>query len=198
MSDQLIAELYLTKHNIQHKHPCPRWDSNPNPSKREAIDLRLRARVPLGPANTGSYTCLNKHSIINNNNGHSYDHVPKSVETSLECKVAILLTYYTMVPSPSWEANWFAASQEIPRISRNPKVHYRTHKRPTPVSILDQPNPVHKHTSHLMEIHPYIIHPSTTRSPQWSPSLRFHHQDPIHPYREITYLLHGAESFLRS
>ena len=40
-----------------------------------------------------------------------------------------------MVQSPSWEANWFAASQEIPRISRNPKVHYRTHKRPPPVSI---------------------------------------------------------------
>jgi len=31
-----------------------------------------------------------------------------------------------MVQSPSWEANRFAASQEIPRISRNPKVHYRT------------------------------------------------------------------------
>ena len=38
-----------------------------------------------------------------------------------------LLTY-SMVQSPSWEANWFAASQEIPRISRNPKVHYRTLK----------------------------------------------------------------------
>jgi len=38
-----------------------------------------------------------------------------------------------MVQSPSSEANWFAASQEIPRISRNPKVHYRTHKRPPPV-----------------------------------------------------------------
>ena len=35
-----------------------------------------------------------------------------------------------MVESPSWEANWFAASQEIPRILWNPKVHYRTHKRP--------------------------------------------------------------------
>jgi len=44
-----------------------------------------------------------------------------------------------MVQSLSCEANWFAASQEIPRISRNPKVHYRTHKRPTPVSILGQP-----------------------------------------------------------
>ena len=33
-----------------------------------------------------------------------------------------LLTY-SMVQSPSWEADWFAASQEISRISRNPKVH---------------------------------------------------------------------------
>ena len=32
-----------------------------------------------------------------------------------------LLTY-SMVQSPSWEANWFAASQEIPSISRNPKL----------------------------------------------------------------------------
>ena len=82
-----------------------------------------------------------------------------------------------MVQSSSWEANWFAALQEIPRISRNPKVHYRTHKRPPPVSILGQPNPVHIPTSHLQEIRPSIIHPSTPRSPQWSPSLRFPHQD---------------------
>ena len=38
-------------------------------------------------------------------------------------KYLYLLTH-SMVQSPSWEANWFAASQEIPRISRNPKVHY--------------------------------------------------------------------------
>ena len=85
-----------------------------------------------------------------------------------------------MVQSPSWEAKWSAASQEIPRISRNPKVHYRTHKRPPTVSILGQPNPVHIPTSHLLEIHLNIIHPSTPRSPQWSPSLRFPHQDPTH------------------
>ena len=91
-----------------------------------------------------------------------------------------LLTH-SMVQSPSWEANWFAASQEIPRISRNPKVHYRTHKRSPPVCILGQSNPVHIPTSHLLEIHPNIIHPSTPRSPQWSLSLRFPHQEPIHP-----------------
>ena len=57
---------------------------------------------------------------------------------------------YSMVQSPSWEANWFPASQENPCISRNPKVHYRTHKRPPPVSILGQPNPVHIHTSYIV------------------------------------------------
>ena len=95
-------------------------------------------------------------------------------------KLTYLLTY-SMVQSPSSEANWFAASQEIRRISWNPKVHYRTHKRPPPVSILGQPNPVHIPTSHLLEIHHNIIHPSTPRSPQWSPSLRFPQQEPIHP-----------------
>ena len=98
-----------------------------------------------------------------------------------------LLTYST-VQSPSWEANWFAASQEIPRISRNPKVHYRTHNRPPPVPILGQPNPVHIPTSHLLEIHPNIIHPSMSRSPHWSLSLRFPHQDPIHPL--LTHMHH--------
>ena len=34
---------------------------------------------------------------------------------------------------------------------------------------------------HILEIQPNIIHPSMPRSPQWSPSLRFPHQDPIHP-----------------
>ena len=44
-------------------------------------------------------------------------------------------------------------------------------------------SPIQSHipTSHLLEIHPNIIHPSTPRSPQWSLSPRFHDQDPIHP-----------------
>ena len=91
------------------------------------------------------------------------------------------LLNHSMVQSPSWEANWFAASQEIPRILWNLKVHYRTHKRPPPVSILGQPNPVHIPTSHLLEIHPNLIHPSTPRSPQCSLSLLLPHQDPTHP-----------------
>jgi len=62
------------------------------------------------------------------------------------------LVTYSMVQSPSWEANWFAASQEIPRILWNQKVYYRTPKRPPTVPILGQPNPVHIPTSHLLVI----------------------------------------------
>ena len=103
-------------------------------------------------------------------------------------EITCLLTY-SMVQSSSWEANWFAASQETPRILWNPKVHYRTHKRPPPVPILGQPNPAHIPTSHLLEIHPNIIHPSTPRSPQWSPPLLF---PPPRPYTPplLTHMRH--------
>ena len=94
--------------------------------------------------------------------------------------IYIYLLTHSTVKSPSWAADWLAASQKIPRISRNPKVHYRTHKGPQPVPILGQSNPVLMPASHLLEIHPNIIHPSTPRSPRWSLSLPFPHQDPTH------------------
>jgi len=62
---------------------------------------------------------------------------------------------------------------KFPAFLWNPKIHYRIQKRPPPVPFLGQPNPVHISTSHLLEIHPNIIHPSTPRSPQLSLSLRF-------------------------
>ena len=114
------------------------------------------------------HLCLNwvEHQLVDSIRRHT-------------CDYGLAILTDCMVQSPSWEANWFAATQEIHHISQNPKFHYRTHKRPPPVSILGQPNPFHILTSHLLEIHPNIIHPSTPGSPQWTLSVRV---SPPRPY----------------
>jgi hypothetical protein len=64
----------------------------------------------------------------------------------------VILTY-SMEQSPSWGANWFSASQDIPHILWNPEVHYRIRKCLPPVPILSQLDPVHTPTSYFMKIH---------------------------------------------
>ena len=85
-----------------------------------------------------------------------------------------------MQQSPSWEANWFSTSQEIPSIVWNPKVHYHIHKRLPPAPILSQIDPVHTPTPQFLKIHLNIILPSTPGSSKWSLSPMFPHQNPVY------------------
>jgi len=64
---------------------------------------------------------------------------------------------YSMEQRPSWEANQFSDSQEIPHILWNSKVHYRTHKCPPPVPILSQLDSVHTPTSYFLKVETCLI-----------------------------------------
>ena len=94
-----------------------------------------------------------------------------------------LLTYlhiYFIEQGPSWEANQFSASQEIPRILWNPKSHYCIHAWSPPVPILSLLDPVHTPTSHFLDNHLNIILQARPGSPKWSLSVRFPHQNSVY------------------
>ena len=86
-----------------------------------------------------------------------------------------LLAYLLHGAVPLLKTNRFLASLETPRILWNPNVHYRIHKCPPPVPILNQLDPVHTPTSHFLKIHLNIIFPFTPGSPKWSSSINFSH-----------------------
>ena len=95
-----------------------------------------------------------------------------------------------------WETNRLSASQVIPYILQNPNVHHSIHKCPPSIPILRQFEPVPNPTSHFLKIHPNIILPSSSGSPKWSLSLRFHHKNPVYdsPLPHTLYILRLSHS----
>ena len=95
-----------------------------------------------------------------------------------------------MEQSLSWEANRFSASQEIPRILRNPKVHYRIHKSLPSVPILRQTNLFHAPIS-LPEDPFQYYHSNYARAFQVVLSVRFLHQQHLCTSSLTPYVLHA-------
>ena len=104
--------------------------------------------------------------------------------------------HYLLTPWSRVLPEKFSASQEIPRILWNPKVHYRIHKCPPPVPILSKLDSVHNPTSHFLKIHLNVILPLTPESSKWSLSLMFSHQNPVYasPLAHKCYILFPSHS----
>jgi hypothetical protein len=99
-----------------------------------------------------------------------------------------------MEQSPSWKANSSSTSQEITRILLNPFVRYRIHKTPTPVTILNQINPVHVSPAHFLMIYFNTIIPSTPRSSKCLPFTQTSPPKPSIHHSSPTYVLHARPS----
>jgi len=69
-------------------------------------------------------------------NETTLDNCPVVWHLRVMVKYCYLPTYLTPLSSPSCEANRFSASQDIPHILWNLKVHYCSHKCPPAVPIL--------------------------------------------------------------
>jgi hypothetical protein len=97
-----------------------------------------------------------------------------------KCVKLPYLLNYSMELGPSWEDNQFSASQDVPRIIWNSKVHYRIHKCPPPNPILSQIDPVQTLTSHFLKIHLNVILLLRPGSPKSCLSLQFPDQNSIY------------------
>jgi hypothetical protein len=134
----------------RHVHKNPSKDLNPAPILITYLKLTLSTYVH----SRSSKRSLPVRSLDANSESTSHlCHANYILHSSPNWFDYLITLTYLLTPwskSPSWEANQFSASQEIPRILWHPKVHYRIQKCPPPVPIPSQLDPVHTHTSSFL------------------------------------------------
>jgi hypothetical protein len=112
------------------------------------IAVSENVRQTFGPYfNTRQSVCLSH--LLRINRGQVFRAIPSPlskwlvhIRWALTQKLIYLFTY-SLEQIPSWEANRFSASQEIPRFLRIPNAHYRNRKCTPTVPILSNINPVY-------------------------------------------------------
>ena len=105
----------------------------------------------------------------------------------LPFNIPYLLTY-SMEESPSWEANCFSASQEIPWILRKPTFPYpftRAHHL-----SLSWARSIQNMSPYILKLRLFITVPFRPGSSKWSLFLGFPHQNPVYtsPLHDRCYL----------
>ena len=109
------------------------------------------------------------------NNNDNNDDDTNNNSTYLYIYLLTYLPTHSIKQSPSWEANWFSTSQEIPHILWKPKFHYlvnSTRRLSLSWARSVQSMPLY----YFLNIHFNIILPSTSISSKWLLSLKFPNQ----------------------
>ena len=156
ISWSLFTQLFKIKNDIQEKNEV--WNGFIWLRKGFSYThLRIRSRTSVLHKRDGiswkvqlllavsGFSSMESVVIITVNGFQKQSHcsgLRHSVSTYWLTNLLTYLLTYSTEQSPS-EANRFSASQEIPCVLWNQKIHYRVYKTPPPVPILSQINAVH-------------------------------------------------------